>query len=206
MKTLENQVLALAGIAQATYLVDQVAQRGQCHELELETCVNSLFVTDPVDVQEVFGERDNVRTGLRLLKELFHDRNESAQRAWVSYTFAAMHLETKLSSDTSILDTVGKGLESAKLSRDHFGANHENTLAKLADTYQRTVSTFGFRIQVQGHRTHLEIERNAAKIRTLLLAGIRSAMLWKQVGGHRWHLLFKRKKIGAEAARQLEIV
>ena len=35
----------------------------------------------------------------------------------------------------------------------------------------------------------------ANRVRTLLLAGIRSATLWRQVGGHRWQLLFQRKKL-----------
>ncbi|HKM37225.1 MAG TPA: DUF489 family protein, partial [Thiopseudomonas sp.] len=32
----------------------------------------------------------------------------------------------------------------------------------------------------------------AAKVRALLFAGIRSARLWRQLGGRRWHLLTKR--------------
>jgi len=35
----------------------------------------------------------------------------------------------------------------------------------------------------------------ANKIRTLLLAGIRAAVLWRQMGGNRWQLLFSRKDI-----------
>ena len=33
------------------------------------------------------------------------------------------------------------------------------------------------------------------RIRSLLLAGIRSAILWQQMGGKRWHFLFARKSI-----------
>ena len=40
------------------------------------------------------------------------------------------------------------------------------------------------------------------KIRACLLAGIRSAVLWRQVGGSKWQLLFHRKKL-VQAARQL---
>jgi len=37
------------------------------------------------------------------------------------------------------------------------------------------------------------------KIRALLLAGIRSAMLWRQCGGSRWRFIFFRRKIQREA-------
>ncbi|MDX1397057.1 MAG: DUF489 family protein [Oceanospirillum sp.] len=36
---------------------------------------------------------------------------------------------------------------------------------------------------------------NAEKVRALLFAGIRSAILWHQLGGRRWKLLLGRKKI-----------
>lgn len=42
---------------------------------------------------------------------------------------------------------------------------------------------------------HLQDSRNADKVRALLLAGIRSAMLWRQLGGRRWQLLFSRRKL-----------
>jgi len=45
---------------------------------------------------------------------------------------------------------------------------------------------------------YLQQSTNAARIRALLLAGIRSARLWRQLGGHRWQLLFSRRKLLAE--------
>ena len=33
------------------------------------------------------------------------------------------------------------------------------------------------------------------RIRTLLLAGIRSAMLWRQLGGNKWQIIFGRGEI-----------
>jgi adenylosuccinate lyase len=38
---------------------------------------------------------------------------------------------------------------------------------------------------------NLQQPSNAAKIRALLLAGIRSARLWRQLGGHRWQLVIQ---------------
>ena len=37
--------------------------------------------------------------------------------------------------------------------------------------------------------------RRVEQIRALLLAGIRSARLWRQLGGHRWQLVISRRKL-----------
>ena len=39
------------------------------------------------------------------------------------------------------------------------------------------------------------------KIRALLLAGIRSAVLWRQLGGHRWQLFLMRHSM-IESSKQ----
>jgi high frequency lysogenization protein len=55
---------------------------------------------------------------------------------------------------------------------------------------------------VSGEHGHLNNPAIAAKVRATLLAGIRSAVLWRQLGGRRWQLLFARSKI-ARAATEL---
>ncbi|MDF9756244.1 CII-binding regulator of phage lambda lysogenization HflD [Pseudomonas hunanensis] len=61
--------------------------------------------------------------------------------------------------------------------------------------YQDTLSTLRQRIQVHGDMRFLQQASNASKIRALLLAGIRAARLWRQLGGHRWQLVFSRRKL-----------
>lgn len=51
------------------------------------------------------------------------------------------------------------------------------------------------RLQIHGEMQFLQNPRNAERIRALLLAGIRSATLWQQLGGNRWQLFFSRRKI-----------
>jgi high frequency lysogenization protein len=55
---------------------------------------------------------------------------------------------------------------------------------------------------VAGEQNYLQKTETAARVRTLLLAGIRAAVLWRQLGGSKWKLLFARKKYVA-VARQL---
>ena len=72
----------------------------------------------------------------------------------------------------------------------------------VAELYQDTISTIEPRVIVQRKPDDLQKERNLHWIRALLFAGLRSAVLWRQVGGSRWSLLFGRQKL-LMAAREL---
>lgn len=201
MSALTDQTIALAGLLQACYLVDQIAREGRCDEVELETAINSLFVTSPDAVIEVYGNLSRLQRGLQLLHELLDKQTKRQRDDWLRYALSILHLQSRLRKNGDMLNAIAKGLEQAEMPRQHFGLLHDNTVASLADTYQKTISTFNLRIQVSGDPNHLQSERNAARIRTLLLSGIRAATLWRQVGGHRWHLLFKRSGIASMAKK-----
>jgi len=68
-------------------------------------------------------------------------------------------------------------------------------MAAISGIYQDTLSTMTFRIQVQGDSRLLQQSTISNQVRATLLTGIRAAMLWRQLGGKRWHLIFKRKAL-----------
>ena len=82
-----------------------------------------------------------------------------------------------------------------------FMSRTPNIISNLADNYKNTVSTIKPQIMVAGTEGYLQMPENAEKVRALLLAGIRSAVLWRQCGGSRWQILFQRKAFLAEAMR-----
>ena len=55
------------------------------------------------------------------------------------------------------------------------------------------------RIVVNGKPQYLQVDRTVNWIRTLLFAGLRSAVLWRQLGGGRFSLMFGRKKMLEQA-------
>ena len=57
-------------------------------------------------------------------------------------------------------------------------------------------------LQVAGNANLLKTTDVQNQLRALLLAGLRAAVLWRQVGGRRLQLLFNRKRIG-DTARYL---
>jgi high frequency lysogenization protein len=101
-----------------------------------------------------------------------------------------------------MMDVIGSRLDKSRQQAEHFSKNHENVIAGLAEIYSDTISTFSFRIQVLGEYRHLQQTRIANQIRTLLFAGIRSAVLWRQLDGRRLKIILHRNKI-ARIAEQL---
>jgi high frequency lysogenization protein len=204
MNKAQQQILALAGLFQAMSAADEIAQTGRCNEKEFETALSSLFVTDPETSLDVFGELSSLSTGLTIVHDLLTKSDSKAHVLPVRYALAILHLERKLNKDKEMLDTLGEKLDRAKHQIEHFGLTHENVISNIAETYMQTISTFALRVQISGHERHLTINLNAAKIRCLLLAGIRAATLWRQLSGHRWHFIFKRQRLAKECAKLLE--
>ena len=98
---------------------------------------------------------------------------------------------------------IEEGIEQAERQVEHFSMTHENVIAALASIYSEQISPLSPRIMVEGSDGHLSNPTNAAKIRALLLAGIRAAILWRQCGGSRLQLLFKRRSYLDSAAALL---
>lgn len=191
---IQRQAIALAGVFQAAQLVEDLATKNMLEQKALETSINSILITNPDTTAEIYGGQiSNLATGIKSLKQLLEKANYNPRVT--NYAMGILILNTRLQKDSSMLTALGQRLEVIQAQAQHFHPTHENVLAALAELYQNTLSTLGYRIQVQGEQNILQQQANADKIRALLLAGIRSAMLWQQSGGKRWQLLFMRKKL-----------
>ncbi len=206
LNTITNQTIALAGIAQAAALVQQLATKGTADPEAMETSIASVLKIDSDSVIDVYGgSLAGIKLGLTQLNEQmtgFKIVNPEQAR----YSASLVFLENQLSSRKDLLKSIQTGNIKAQAQSEHFGLLHENVLANLGEVYQSTISTLQPRIMVNGEQQYLSRPDIANKIRACLLAGIRSAILWKQCGGARWKFLFYRKKIQAELQNLLKQV
>lgn len=202
-KTLEDQTLALAGVTQAVSQVDSMARRGTVDPEAFETSLQSLFVTEPDKTEDVYGGVPGVHAGLRVLQTQLGNDPKQRNVEQTRYLIALLHLERKLSRRRDMLEKISEGLDSTRRQVEHFELTHAAVTASLADLYAQTVSNLAPRIMVRGEHEYLSVTENANRIRSLLLAGIRSAVLWRQSGGTRVKLLFRRKAYLDEAQRLL---
>jgi len=203
MNNFESRTLALAGVFRAAALVNILANEGKISEDDLEISVKSIFETDPDDTIEVFGNISNLSTGFQtILNQLGKDSN-NRNIDIARYVVSMLFLERRLMKNAEMLDTLSTGVELATRQSEHFSTTHENVIANIADLYSRTISELGPRIMVNGEQHFLTATIISNKIRSVLLAGIRSAVLWQQLGGRRWHILFQRNRYLQEAKKLL---
>ena len=207
LKTITNQTIALAGIAQVAVLVQQVATTGTCDQAALEASIGSVLIIDSDTVAEIYGGLAGLRLGLDQLNgQISGSKPPNPDQA--RYAASIVYLERKLADRKDLLGTIQIGIYKAQAQAEQFSTVHENVLANLGDLYQRTVSTLQPRIMVNGNQSYLSRTDTGNKIRALLLAGIRSALLWRQCGGSRWKFIFYRGKIQNELQgliKQLQI-
>ena len=194
-KSIRNQSIALAGVAQAVYLVQQIAKHGTADSDAMEASIGSVLKIDATDVEDVFGGLNGVRIGLQQLEKQMGGPPDIDPEQ-IKYAATLVFLERKLVKRPKFLDQIKTGIEVAAAEAEQLhSVLDDNILSKLASLYQNTISKLEPRIIINGEQAYLTDTDNTTKIRALLLAGIRSAFLWRQCGGNRWKFLLFRTKI-----------
>lgn len=202
MEKVRDKTIALAGIFQSAALVHQLAGKGTVDMHDFTTCVSSTLELNPLSTQSVYGKLENLRTGLHTLIQYLGEQPGQRDPNVARYVISLLHLQRKLRKRKGMLNIIAEGIARAKKQSEIFGLTHDNVIANLAGIYADTVSNIPPKIMVSGDSSVLSNPDNANKIRALLLAGIRSAVLWSQLGGSRWQILFNRRTF-IEQARVL---
>ncbi len=193
-----DRALALSALFQAVAAVQQIARRGAAEASDLEVLLFSLFQTDPPSVEAVFGETARLASGARVLVAQLEGgvrRNLQLTR----YVIQVLQLQLKLSRDPAMLDRVAAGLAEAEGRLREAPLLDPGLLAQLAELYSRTLSRLRPRIIVHGDPRQLQNPANVHRIRALLLAAVRAAVLWRQCGGSTWQILLGRRRLLAQA-------
>jgi high frequency lysogenization protein len=195
-----DRLIALGGIYQAARCVHQAARRGYVDEGEMTPCIYSLFQKDAASVPDVYGAPGAVAAGVRELAGQLTG-GPDRQLELTRYVISLLKLERILELRKAMVEMIAEGIEEIRPMLANTPLMDPDLLRRLADIYARTVSQLQPRIMVSGEPMHLKDQENQHRIRALLLAGIRSAWLWRQVGGSRWRILFGRTRI-LESARE----
>jgi len=199
-----DRTLALAGVFQAGCLVRDLARRGSADQDDLRTSVGSLFVREAPDVAGVFGGVGGVRTGLEFLRARFSARAAPEDVEVARYALSLVLLERRLAGESRLQEIVAQRIDDIETTDEEGDVLAEDVIDALAAIYTDTLSLLPPRIMVQGVEGHLSRESVANRVRAALFAGVRAAMLWRQVGGRRWHLVFRRQAYMQGAGRLLE--
>lgn len=192
---LRDKTLALAGVFQAAKLAQQLARRGHADDAFLEASIRSILITDSINTVSIYGGVEGVRLGLATLCEKMSARTTKSDEFEIArYVLQLVQLARKLQSDDAMAAEIARRIDQIKneYSGDN-GASRTQLYASLAQLYKDTLSLLRPKIIVQGEHGYLADPETVDKVRTVLLAGVRSAFLWAQLGGSRWQLLFDRR-------------
>ncbi len=195
-----DRVIALAAMFQATAIVGDIARKGQANNSDFQTCLESILKMDAESSEAIYGDINALHSGLQLM--IHHlQQPRDAEITWT--LVALLKLQRKLEKRPSLMATLQKGIEQCIEKQRFFSTQHSAVIAALGDLYRNTISTLSPRIMVHGNPQHLQNPDNQNKIRTMLLAGIRAAVLWRQSGGGHLTLVLRRKPLLSEGRRLL---
>lgn len=193
-RTIEDQTLALAGVVQACLLVRELAYQGQAPENAFQTSIASLFRMDAADVPSVYDGALRLGDGLRHLRQQLAGQAGAQDAEIMRHSLTLLHLAQQLMQDASMMQTIAVELQAIEARTAGSDGQSRERVEQIASLYQKTISTLSPKIMVKGEPKQLNEPWVAQRIRSALLAGIRSAVLWHQCGGRKLNLLFRRKR------------
>lgn len=196
-----DRVLALAGIAQALAQVRQIADTGQANAAVLGTALDSVFRIDAESPVAVYGDREALASGLRLLRDYLSGNAGDPQLPRLA--LAVIQLERRFARNHDMAAKVQHGIRAQDGAAQRLGSTHPEVLSALAALYAQTLSELRPKILVQGNPHYLGQAPVVAEVRAVLLASVRSAVLWRQLGGSLWDLALRRRALAEAVDAQL---
>jgi len=196
---MKNRTMALAGIFQASELVRQAANHGTWSGYAAETLLGSLLAIEADSVEDIYANPARLRLGVETLVAVLQGDRHYIES--LGYAVSLMQLETRFRKKHQMQAHIGAELKTIANISDDLEAYQRYDLQaeQIAGLYSQTISTITPRIVVNGRPQYLQVQRTVNWIRTLLFAGLRSAVLWRQMGGGRFSLMFGRKKMLEQA-------
>ena len=188
-----DSVIALAGICQAISCVKDISRTGQTDPIDMEIMFESILKTESDDTESVFKNHKYLTKGFQTLIELLSGPKTDAELS--RYLVSVLSLQKRFSSDSNMQQVMASRVAQANRLYEYQEKIDQDLIEQLAHIYKDTISTYPTKIQVTGNSQYLQQPANQSKIRALLLAAIRSAVLWHQVGGKKRHFLFSKAKI-----------
>jgi high frequency lysogenization protein len=202
---MNERTLALAGVFQATELVRQAANHGTWSGYAASSCLHSLFQLEADSIAEIYGGVAKMRLGLETLLAVLQGENRYADS--LRYAVGLLQIEKKFRRSGKLQEQVGKRLQDISTEGSELEQHEREDLQvhDISGLYSDTISMLSPRIVVNGRPQYLKNDRTVDWVRALLMAGLRSATLWNQLGGGRFELMFGRRNIMREAESLLAV-
>lgn len=195
--------IALAGLCQAAALVKQIARSNDFDSQKLEVSLNSIAITESDNTEQVFGDIGQLTLGYQTLLAQLGNQSSGKDVEVTRYIANLLSIERKLSANKKAMATLGERITNIQRQQLHLTLTDGQMVSNLASIYTDVVSPISRKIQVAGDPEILKSKDSQNRVRATLLAGVRAAVLWRQLGGKRRHILLNRQQIVASAQTTL---
>ncbi|PJK10440.1 lysogenization regulator HflD [Lysobacteraceae bacterium NML120232] len=185
-----SRVLALAGILLALKEVRHLAENGRVNQTHLSTAIDSVFRLDADSTVDVYGSIAALHEGLRSLRDYLQGAMPDQQLPRLA--LSVLQLERNFERNAESIDKVRQEISRLTPLAHNEGSTHPDVLRELGSLYSKALSPLRPKVMVQGNPHYLGRSDVVTEIRALLLAAVRSAMLWRQMGGTQWDFVFQR--------------
>jgi len=195
--SLVARTIALAGVAQAGRLALDVARTGRCDAQAMRVSLDSVLAIDAVDAAAVYGGVSGLQYGLGTLKGLLS--GQYSDPALLRMMATLLHVGRRLHKAPETLAVIARGIDAARHLRQDFDEEPELLGERLGELYAATISGLKPKVMVQGHDPYIRQTELVTRVRALLLAAVRGAVLWRQSGGNYFNLALQRGAMARQA-------
>jgi len=191
-----TQVAALAAVFQSAELVHRAASEGRFDHDDVHPLLEAVFEPSGKEVDLLYGRDGALKLGYQILNDFLNNQSKVPHYI-VQYVLGMIIVQKKLSKSQPLTTALDQALDISSRQYERMGLGHDSVISTLSDTYSESASRLKYRIQVTGDPAWLSQPQVAARVRTLLLAGVRAVTRWRQLGGSRFDFVLRRSKMKA---------
>ncbi len=177
------QIMSFAAVCEAAAVTEQIAAGSR--DTPPVHLLGAVFSQEEDDLAAIFEPRAAFLGGLEHAADLLRGELRSPNPA--RYTVQLLKLSASLSKSRESIAHLRQLLDATP--------SHQRDSHRAAEIYSQTLSRLKPTIVVHGNGPRLQQPGVADGIRASLLAGVRFAWLWRQIGGKQWHLVLRRAQV-----------
>ncbi len=194
MSTIDQQLYSLAALYQSCNAISRIAWEGQYDEKEFLPLIKSILDVDSDDPLTIYQQPISLKSGFEFLKKQVVDDIFTRSSETRRYISSIKDLIKRINTSNIIDEQFRKRID--RINENEYEKNTDNIVLEIGQLYKDTFSQLEPRIVISGDNQYLKQDLNAARIRTALMAAIRSVYLWKSCNGSDLKFfLFKKRYI-----------
>ncbi len=194
ISTIDRQLYSLAALYQSCNTISRIAWEGKYDNEEFSPLIKSILDVNSDDPLSIYEEPTLLKSGFEFLKKQVIDDIFTRSSETRRYISSIKNLVKRIDTSNIIDDQFRKNID--RLNEIKREKTIDDLVLEIGQLYIDTFSKVEPRIVISGDNQYLKVDLNAARIRTALMAAIRSVYLWKSCNGSDFKFfLFKKRYI-----------